>query len=117
MSRVGLFGDRVWRFEPCRWNRHDDNDPDAVCPSVKPHLRTVHARCPLGPELEAGYASTGGARGEHVLTTVVAGFRSASLASGLLLSAASTSLNRHAVVGKVRRLNNRAVTPASILPR
>lgn len=40
MSRVGLIGDRVWRSEPCRWNRHDDNDLYAVCPSVKPHVRT-----------------------------------------------------------------------------
>jgi hypothetical protein len=73
------------------------NDPDAVCPSVKPYLRTVHERL---SQLEAGYASAAGARGEHV----VAGFHNASLASDLPLKAASTSLNSHAVVGRVRRL-------------
>jgi hypothetical protein len=46
---------------------------------------------------------------------VVAGFRKASVASGLPLNAASTSC--HAVVEGVRHLNNRAITPASTLPR
>lgn len=41
----------------------------------------------------------------------------ASLASDLPLNAASTSLNSHAVVGRFRRLINRAITPASTLPR
>jgi hypothetical protein len=74
------------------------NDPDAVCPSVKPYLRTVHERL---SQLEAGYASAASARGGHV---VVAGFHIASLASDLPLKAASTSFNSHAVVGRVRRL-------------
>ena len=57
------------------------------------------------------------AHGGHVLTTVVAGFHNASLASDLPLNAASTSLSSHAVFGKVGRLNNRAVTPAPVLLR